>query len=94
MVGLPLLSAPARRRRVLDTVAFLRAVWRHEPGYEGILVPDPLPPIIVAANSPKMAALAGRCADAVNFHDWQPDLEGAIAAALAAAGRPATRGSR
>jgi alkanesulfonate monooxygenase SsuD/methylene tetrahydromethanopterin reductase-like flavin-dependent oxidoreductase (luciferase family) len=85
MVGLPLLSAPARRQRVLDTVAFLRAVWRHEPAYEGMLVPDPVPPIIVAANGPKMAAVAGRCADAVNFHDWQPDLEGAIAAALTAA---------
>ena len=39
MAGLPLLSAPERRQRVLDTVAFLRAVWAHEPGHEGIVVP-------------------------------------------------------
>jgi alkanesulfonate monooxygenase SsuD/methylene tetrahydromethanopterin reductase-like flavin-dependent oxidoreductase (luciferase family) len=85
MVGLPVLPAPERRQRVLDTVSFLRAVWAKEPGYEGIVVPDPLPPIVVAANGPKMAAVAGQCADAVNFHDWQPDLPGAIEAALAAA---------
>ena len=66
-------------------MAFLRAVWAREPGHEGIVVPDPVPPIIVAANGPKMAAVAGRCADAVNFHDWQSDLPGAIAAAWAAA---------
>jgi alkanesulfonate monooxygenase SsuD/methylene tetrahydromethanopterin reductase-like flavin-dependent oxidoreductase (luciferase family) len=85
MAGLPLMSAPERRQRVLDTVAFLRAVWAQEPGHEGILVPDPVPPIIVAANGPKMAAVAGRCADAVNFHDWQSDLPGAIASAWATA---------
>jgi alkanesulfonate monooxygenase SsuD/methylene tetrahydromethanopterin reductase-like flavin-dependent oxidoreductase (luciferase family) len=85
LVGLPVLPAAERRQRVLDTVAFLRAVWARQPGFESMVVPNPLPPIIVAANGPKMAAVAGRCADAVNFHDWQPDLPGAVAAAVAAA---------
>ena len=84
-MGLPVLPAAERRQRVLDTVAFLRAVWARQPGFESMVVPNPLPPIIVAANGPKMAAVAGRCADAVNFHDWQPDLPGAVAAAVAAA---------
>ncbi|HTN81609.1 MAG TPA: LLM class flavin-dependent oxidoreductase [Acidimicrobiales bacterium] len=85
MVGMPVLPAAERRQRVVDTVAFLRALWAREPGYEAILVPAPIPPIIIAANGPKMAAVAGRVADAVNFHDWQPDLPEAIRAALDAA---------
>ncbi|HMK11688.1 MAG TPA: LLM class flavin-dependent oxidoreductase [Acidimicrobiales bacterium] len=85
MVGLPLLPAHERRQRVADTVTFLRELWAGEPGYEGIAVPEPVPPIIVAANGPKLAAVAGQVADAVNFHDWQPDLPRAIDAALGAA---------
>ena len=57
---------------------------RHEPGHEGIVVPDPVPPIIVAAKpARRWRPYAGRCADAVNFHDWQSDLPGAIATASA-----------
>jgi alkanesulfonate monooxygenase SsuD/methylene tetrahydromethanopterin reductase-like flavin-dependent oxidoreductase (luciferase family) len=39
-------------------------------------VPTPAPPcpIVVGANGPKMALLAGQHADAVNLHSWQPDL--------------------
>ena len=85
MVGLPVLDAASRRQRVVDTIELLRAVWAHDPRYTGILVPDPLPPIYVAANGPRMAAVAGAHADAVNFHDWQVDLPGAITAAVEAA---------
>jgi alkanesulfonate monooxygenase SsuD/methylene tetrahydromethanopterin reductase-like flavin-dependent oxidoreductase (luciferase family) len=85
MVGLPLLDAATRRQGVVDTIDFLRAVWAHDPRYTGILVPDPLPPIYVAANGPRMAAVAGAHADAVNFHDWQDDLPGAITTAVKAA---------
>ena len=85
MVGFPLLDAATRRQGVVDTIEFLRAVWTHDVRYTGILVPDPLPPIYVAANGPRMAAVAGAHADAVNFHDWQEDLPGAITAAVKAA---------
>ncbi len=52
-------------------------------------MPDPLPPIYVAANGREVAAVAGAHADAVNFHDWQTDLPGAVAAAVKAAARDA-----
>ncbi len=85
MVGLPVLSAPERRQRVVDTITFLRSAWSRDSVYEGMVLPDPPPPIFVAANGPKMAAIAGAHADAVNFHDWQRDLPGAVTAAVVAA---------
>ncbi len=94
MVGLPVLDAASRRRRVVEAIELMRAVWAHDPPYVGIAVPDPPPPIYVAANGPKMAAIAGAHADAVNFHDWQTDLPGAVAAAVAAARDAGNEGFR
>lgn len=85
MVGLPLLDAPDRREGVVRCVEFLRSLWRGDDRLPGINVASPPPPIVVAANGPRMAAVAGAHADAVNFHDWQADLPGAVAAAVAAA---------
>jgi alkanesulfonate monooxygenase SsuD/methylene tetrahydromethanopterin reductase-like flavin-dependent oxidoreductase (luciferase family) len=74
MVGLPVYDAATRRGMVADTVTFLRALWAGDAHFDAIAVPDPLPPIGVAANGPRMAALAGQIADWVNFHDWQPSV--------------------
>jgi alkanesulfonate monooxygenase SsuD/methylene tetrahydromethanopterin reductase-like flavin-dependent oxidoreductase (luciferase family) len=74
MVGLPVYDAATRRGMVADMVTFLRALWRGDEHFDAIAVPDPVPPIVIAANGPKMAALAGEIADWVNFHDWQPGV--------------------
>lgn len=86
MVGLPLRSAAERRERTEEAVNAVRALWRGKPFLEGehhpltdargFLQPDPEPKIVVGANGPKMAALAGRVADAVNIHWFEDDLEG------------------
>ena len=102
MLGFPVADAPTRRMAVADCVAYLRALWRGDAsfrgssvgfsGVAGVAVPNPQPPIVVGANGPKMAALAGSVADGVNFHDWERDLGGLIAvsrAAASAASRPA-----
>ena len=91
MLGLPMLSAAERRARVADSVGYLRALWSGAPTYDGthyrldgarsVLVPTPVPPIVVGANGPKMAAIAGDVADGVNVHDWQDDLAGVVAIA-------------
>ena len=60
-------------------------------------VPSPIPPILVGANGPKMAAVAGRHADGVNVHSWESDLAGLVAVArhaATAAGRVLVRGHR
>ncbi|HSJ28097.1 MAG TPA: LLM class flavin-dependent oxidoreductase [Acidimicrobiia bacterium] len=83
MVGLPLRSAAERRARTEEAIRFVRAAWRGQqllPGHpltesRGFLRPRPEPRIIVGANGPKMAALAGRAADGVNFHWFEDDLE-------------------
>lgn len=40
----------------------------------GVSRPDPLPPLIVGANGPKMVEVAAAHADGVNLHFWEPDL--------------------
>jgi alkanesulfonate monooxygenase SsuD/methylene tetrahydromethanopterin reductase-like flavin-dependent oxidoreductase (luciferase family) len=85
------LSATERRARVADTVGYLRALWSGAANYDSthyrldgaraVHVPHPLPPIVLGANGPKMAALAGEVADGVNVHDWQDDLAGVVAIA-------------
>jgi alkanesulfonate monooxygenase SsuD/methylene tetrahydromethanopterin reductase-like flavin-dependent oxidoreductase (luciferase family) len=91
MVGITPLAAPTRRGIVADTIGFLRALWRGETSFESdqfsftdptaIAMPLPPPPIIVGANGPKMAALAGQHADMVNLHSWERDLAGLAAVA-------------
>ncbi|RPI07178.1 MAG: LLM class flavin-dependent oxidoreductase [Actinobacteria bacterium] len=85
MVGLPVYDAATRRGMVADMVTFLRALWAGDEHFDAIAVPDPIPPIVIAANGAKMAALAGQIADWVNFHDWQPVVADLIDAACAAA---------
>lgn len=96
MVGLPRRSSKERRDRTEEAVAAVRALWRGKPFLEGehhplieavgFRSPEPEPPIIVGANGPKMATLAGRVADAVNFHWFEPDLEGLADIARTASG--------
>jgi alkanesulfonate monooxygenase SsuD/methylene tetrahydromethanopterin reductase-like flavin-dependent oxidoreductase (luciferase family) len=91
MVGEPLRSAADRRARTEDAIRFVRTAWRGgqllpgHPDSSGFPQPRPEPRIIVGANGPKMAALAGRAADAVNFHWFEDDLEGLAAVARRAA---------
>lgn len=98
MVGLAHQSAAARRQRTEEAVRMVRAMWRGEPdfagthhqlvGAKGFLRPDPEPPIVVGANGPKMAAVAGRVADALNIHGIEENLEDLADSARQAAGRP------
>ena len=97
MVGIPRWSAAERRDRTEEAVGVVRGLWRGKPFLEGThhrLVeaagfrrPNPEPPIVIGANGPKMAALAGRAADAVNFHSFEDDLEGLAEIARRTAGR-------
>lgn len=98
MVGLPVLAAAERRSRTEEAIAAIRALWRGEAdlpgthhglvGAAGFLGARPEPPIVVGANGPRMAALAGRAADGVNLHWFERDLEELAAIARAAADRP------
>jgi alkanesulfonate monooxygenase SsuD/methylene tetrahydromethanopterin reductase-like flavin-dependent oxidoreductase (luciferase family) len=88
-------SAERRRARVVETIGFLRALWDGVPRFDGhwasysdvrgITVPVPLCPIIVGANGPKMAELAGRHADGVNFHSSEVGLQELVRIARQAA---------
>lgn len=98
MVGLPLRSAAERRDRTEEAVVTVRALWQGKPHLAGVhhqltdatgfLRPDPEPLIVVGANGPKMSALAGRVADAVNLHWYEEDLEGLADTARRASGSP------
>lgn len=85
MAGMTPLRAATRRNVVEESIAMIRATWQgtslrgahfgvSDPA--GFLVPDPIPPLIVGANGPQMAALAGRVADGVNLHASGSDLGG------------------
>ncbi len=90
-------DAPSRRTRVIESIQFLRALWGGErqfngsqigfDGVDGVLTPRPMPPIVVGANGPRMAALAGTYADGLNLHSWQSGLLGLIGVAREAADR-------
>jgi alkanesulfonate monooxygenase SsuD/methylene tetrahydromethanopterin reductase-like flavin-dependent oxidoreductase (luciferase family) len=61
-------GAKARRRSVEEAIARVRAVWTGKfGGVGGFLRPDPPPPLIVGGFGPKMAELAGRAGDGMNF---------------------------
>ena len=95
MLHLPQDGAADRRERVAETIAFLRALWAGDTAFtgrwaslddvRGVGVPDPPCPIVVGANGPRMARLAGLLAEGVNVHSFDADMEGLIAVALAAA---------
>jgi alkanesulfonate monooxygenase SsuD/methylene tetrahydromethanopterin reductase-like flavin-dependent oxidoreductase (luciferase family) len=91
MNGITPNGAAHRRQTVIDTVGFLRALWGGDRKWTGeqfvlrepraMLLPESAPPIIVGANGPKMAVVAGQMADAVNLHSWERDLPGLVAIA-------------
>ena len=95
MVGIKRLGAADRRQMVFDAAGMMRAIWRGEPdfsgthfhlhGATGFLAVDP-PPLIVGCNGPKMAELAGQCADGANFHGSEDDLATLLDTARTAAG--------
>lgn len=97
MFALPEETAQRRRLRIAETIGFLRALWGGATSFEGewatfrdvtgVSIPSPKCPIIVGANGPRMAELAGRLADGVNFHTWEPDLAGLIRRARDAASK-------
>jgi alkanesulfonate monooxygenase SsuD/methylene tetrahydromethanopterin reductase-like flavin-dependent oxidoreductase (luciferase family) len=99
MVGMPRLGAAERRGMVEESVAVIRSLWRGDPEMKGthfelrdataFLTPDPAPPIVLGANGPKMAELAGRVADGINLHGREEDLEGLVETARRAAGQEA-----
>ncbi len=88
--------ADRRRARVAETIGFLRALWSGAASFEGewarfsdasgVAVPTPMCPMVVGANGPRMAELAGRLADGVNFHSSEPALERLVDIARHAAG--------
>ena len=98
--------AGERRARLEEVVAFLRALWDGADRFDGrwagfsdvrgVILPSPPPPIILGANGPRLAELAGRVADGVNFHAAEDDLAGLVATvhrAADAAGREAPSAS-
>ena len=95
MFQLPQDPADLRRARVAETIAFLRALWAGDDRFdgrwaafvdvEGVAIPEPLPPIIVGANGPRMAELAGHHADVLNVHAWDRDPAALIRIAQRAA---------
>ncbi len=95
MVGIEAQPAATRRDMVVESIAVIRHLWRGDPDLVGdhhrlsaatdFIRPDSPPPIIVGANGPKMAALAGRVADGVNLHSYESTLESLIETARTAA---------
>jgi alkanesulfonate monooxygenase SsuD/methylene tetrahydromethanopterin reductase-like flavin-dependent oxidoreductase (luciferase family) len=87
--------AGERRARLEEVVAFLRALWDGADRYDGtwagfadvrgVIMPSPPPPIILGANGPRLAEVAGRVADGVNFHAAEEDLAGLVATVQGAA---------
>ena len=98
MLGVTTSSAAQRRQQIADTVDYLKALWRGDTAYEsptatfrepvGLANPCRVPTIIVGANGPRMAAVAGRTADGVNVHSWERDLEGLVEIARGSAPSP------
>jgi alkanesulfonate monooxygenase SsuD/methylene tetrahydromethanopterin reductase-like flavin-dependent oxidoreductase (luciferase family) len=59
-------SDAGRRQNVETAVVTLHRIWSGEvPPAAGFLRPEPVPPIVIAAFGPKMAALAGRVGDGI-----------------------------
>jgi alkanesulfonate monooxygenase SsuD/methylene tetrahydromethanopterin reductase-like flavin-dependent oxidoreductase (luciferase family) len=96
MVAIERRPDPERRQMVVEAAALMRAIWSGESDVEadhfplrhaaGFLAVEP-PPIIMGANGPKMAALAGQYADGVNLHAWEDDIDGLIEVARRSADR-------
>jgi alkanesulfonate monooxygenase SsuD/methylene tetrahydromethanopterin reductase-like flavin-dependent oxidoreductase (luciferase family) len=98
-LGIPFPAAPERVARLEEAVAVLRALWTGGPldrsspfyplrGATGFPRPDPPPPIIVGAQTPRGARMAARIADGWTgpVATFERDLP-VYLDALAAAGR-------
>lgn len=98
MIGLPRLGAAERRHRTEEAIRAVRSLWGGDAQLDGahhtlrdaagFVRPDPVPPIVVGINGPKMAAVAGRVGDAVNIHGVEDQLEALADIARAASGDP------
>ncbi len=96
MLGIKANPAPTRRHILTEAIDVIRHIWRGDSDLagehftldraSGFIRPASPPPIIVGANGPKMAALAGRVADGVNLHWYEETLDDLVATARAAAG--------
>jgi alkanesulfonate monooxygenase SsuD/methylene tetrahydromethanopterin reductase-like flavin-dependent oxidoreductase (luciferase family) len=79
-----------RRYHVEQAVNMLRRVWSGTvPPATGFLRPDPLPPVVIGTQGPKMAELAGRVGDGVCLpvRSAMTELVAVAGMARAAAGR-------
>ncbi len=97
-IGRSVPDASARRRRLGEAVEVIRRLWSENSprsfegeyyrldGATGFLTPRPPPPILIGANGPATAALAGRIADGVNVAADHPAFDEIVAAAREAAG--------
>ncbi len=89
-------DAATRRARVVENIELLDHLWSGSDGpwsgdlyaiegSNGFLVPATRPPIIVAGYGPKMAELAGLCANGFNTAATSPNLEALVTIARQAA---------
>jgi alkanesulfonate monooxygenase SsuD/methylene tetrahydromethanopterin reductase-like flavin-dependent oxidoreductase (luciferase family) len=80
---------PVRRAALIGYLDVIRQAWSGSlGGVDGFLVPEPRPPILVAALGRKVAALAGEHADGLNVPAQLPDLEDVITASWQAGADP------
>ena len=95
MLAMESRSAPDRREILTEAIAVIRHLWSgggdlHGRCFSlqkatGFIRPQTPPTIIVGANGPKMAALAGREGDGINLHSYEETLDQLIATARDAA---------
>jgi alkanesulfonate monooxygenase SsuD/methylene tetrahydromethanopterin reductase-like flavin-dependent oxidoreductase (luciferase family) len=105
MLGIEIDPDAARAQRVVEAIEVLRRLWRGDAGDftgehyrlvkpSGYLRPDPPPLIVVAGFGPRMAEIAGRCADGFNTQARHPQLNELVSRAREAhakAGRDPAR---
>jgi alkanesulfonate monooxygenase SsuD/methylene tetrahydromethanopterin reductase-like flavin-dependent oxidoreductase (luciferase family) len=83
--GLSVEPDAARAQRVVEAIEVMRRLWSGDRSSftgasyrlanpSGFLRPEPPPPIIVGGFGPRMAAIAGRCADGFNTQALHPRL--------------------
>jgi alkanesulfonate monooxygenase SsuD/methylene tetrahydromethanopterin reductase-like flavin-dependent oxidoreductase (luciferase family) len=95
MVGMQPRPAAERRAMVVEAVGVIRGLWSGRAdidgdffgltGATGFLRPDPMPPLIVGCNGPKLTSEVAPVADGVNFHSYEPELRRLVDLARSAA---------
>ena len=97
-IGMPVEPDGVRAQRVAEACEVLRRLWAGDRGDfagthyrltrpDGFLRSDPPPPIVVGGFGPRMAEIAGRCADGFNTQARHPQLAELVALARAAHAR-------